>query len=283
MEIICFSHLRWDFVFQRPQHLLSRLAAFFRVLYIEEPVYRASHDHYTEVLHGNVHVVRLYVHAEPEDATVTSRCQGLVTKVLRAHHFTNYMLWYYTPMALPMSGHLDPVLTIYDCMDELSAFRFAPPSLSRLEKELLKKADVVFTGGHSLYEFKKHQHHNIHSFPSSIDKKHFGAARHIQDEPSDQQPIPFPRFGFYGVLDERFDIELIREVAEKKPEWNFILVGPIVKIDPASLPANKNIFYLGSKGYADLPAYLSGWNVALVSFALNESTRYPGNAAALHG
>jgi UDP-galactopyranose mutase len=159
-------------------------------------------------------------------------------------------------------------------MDELSAFKFAPPSLKQMEKELLNKAEVVFCGGHSLYNAKKHQHHNIYAFPSSIDKKHFGSARSIKQDPADQAKIGQPRFGFYGVLDERFDVELIREVATRKPEWNFVLIGPVVKIDPASLPRNENIHYLGSKKYSELPAYLAGWDISMVSFAMNESTQY---------
>jgi UDP-galactopyranose mutase len=159
-------------------------------------------------------------------------------------------------------------------MDELSAFKFAPPALKLLERELLNKADIVFTGGHSLYAAKKHQHHNIHAFPSSIDKKHFVKARHVKKDPADQTKIPHPRFGFYGVIDERFDIDLISAVANKRPDWQFVLIGPIVKIDPQTLPRNKNIHYLGSKSYNDLPLYLGGWDVAMVSFALNESTTF---------
>jgi UDP-galactopyranose mutase len=274
MDIVCFSHLRWDFVFQRPQHLLTRLATHFRIFYVEEPLFRATHDHYSETTHGAIHTIKLHIKDGPEKADVNERLQTLLLHLFRSHKVMQYIFWYYTPMALPMTTAFTPVLTIYDCMDELSAFQFAPPSLSSLEKQLLSKADVVFTGGHSLYEAKRHQHRNIHSFPSSIDKKHFSRARRIRREPADQQAVPDLRFGFYGVLDERFDIDLIRSVAEKKPEWNFVLVGPVVKIDPASLPQRSNIFYLGSKSYAELPAYLAGWDVAMVSFALNASTRF---------
>jgi UDP-galactopyranose mutase len=159
-------------------------------------------------------------------------------------------------------------------MDELSAFRFAPPALKHLERDLLAKADVVFTGGHSLYAAKKHQHPNIHSFPSSIDKKHFLKARTVKEDPADQTAIPHPRFGFYGVIDERFDIDLIKGIADKRPDWHIVLVGPVVKIDPATLPRNPNIHYLGGKTYNELPSYLGGWDIAMVSFALNESTQF---------
>jgi UDP-galactopyranose mutase len=159
-------------------------------------------------------------------------------------------------------------------MDELSAFKFASPGLKEAEQELLKKADVVFTGGYSLYHAKKHLHHNIYPFPSSIEKEHFSRARVYNQDPADQQYISHPRLGFFGVLDERFDIDLIREAAMQKPEWNFIFIGPVVKIHPDDLPRRENIFYLGGKSYTELPAYLSGWDIALIPFAINESTKF---------
>ena len=274
MEIVCFSHLRWDFVFQRPQHLLTRLADHFRIYYIEEPVFHQEQDHYTEVVHNNIHIVKPHLKGSHEDANVAPRQKLLLRNLFYKHKINDYILWYYTPMALEISNDLKPVITVYDCMDELSAFKFAHPALKQMEKELLNKADVVFCGGNILYNAKKHQHNNIYPFPSSIDKKHFGSARHIKQDPADQASIPSPRFGFYGVIDERFDIELVKQVAEAKPEWHFVLIGPVVKIDPETLPRRDNIHYLGGKKYSELPAYLSGWDVAMVSFALNESTQY---------
>jgi UDP-galactopyranose mutase len=159
-------------------------------------------------------------------------------------------------------------------MDELSNFKFAPPSIKHLEKELFNKADIVFTGGHNLYLAKKDCHHNIYSFPSSIDKEHFIQARNKMDDPEDQALLPHPRLGFYGVIDERFDLQLIAEVAERKPEWQFIIIGPVIKIYPETLPRLSNIHYLGSKKYNDLPGYLSGWDIALIPFVINNSTRY---------
>jgi UDP-galactopyranose mutase len=159
-------------------------------------------------------------------------------------------------------------------MDELSAFKFAPPQLTILEKELFQKADIVFTGGNSIFESKKNAHHNIHAFPSSIDKHHFGKARTIRTDPADQKDIPHPRFGFFGVVDERFDVALIDSVARQRPEWHFVILGPIVKIDPATLPHYDNVHYLGGKKYDDLPAYIAGWDLSLIPFAMNESTKF---------
>jgi glycosyltransferase involved in cell wall biosynthesis len=198
----------------------------------------------------------------------------LLSKLFTDMEIRDYMFWYYTPMSLAYSDHFKPKLIIYDCMDELSAFKFAPPGLKENEDRLFQMADLVFTGGQSLYEAKKHRHSSVFPFPSSIDKAHFQQARNIINDPHDQEPIPHPRFGFFGVVDERFDIDLIDKVAAQKPEWHFLIIGPVVKIDPAILPQKTNIHYLGSKSYKELPAYLSGWDIAIIPFALNESTKF---------
>jgi UDP-galactopyranose mutase len=205
---------------------------------------------------------------------VVTRQKLLLNELFTKKQIESYMFWYYTPMALRLSNHFQPQLVIYDCMDELSAFKSAPASIREYEAQLLDRADIVFTGGQSLYESKKHLHNNIHPFPSSIDKEHFAKARAIKEDPTDQQNIPSPRFGFYGVLDERFDIDMIAEVAKRKPDWQMVLIGPVVKINPDSLPKLPNIHYLGGKSYQELPSYLGGWDVAIIPFALNESTKY---------
>ncbi|HEX8061752.1 MAG TPA: UDP-galactopyranose mutase [Allosphingosinicella sp.] len=185
-----------------------------------------------------------------------------------------FVRWYYTPMMLPFSRHIEAACTVYDCMDELANFRFAPPELLGLERELLAGSDVVFTGGYSLYEAKKDLHPNIHPFPSSVDRAHFGRARAMDSAPDDQCSLPRPRFGFYGVIDERMDLEMIAAVADAHPEWSIVMVGPVVKIDPADLPHRPNIHYLGGKQYEELPVYLGGWDVALMPFAINDSTKF---------
>ncbi len=274
MDIVCFSHLRWNFVYQRPQHLLSRFAINCRVFYIEEPTFEAPEDSYTlTVTQENVQVIVLHLQGSQQE-TNTERQKKILTKLFKTLAIEDYLLWYYTPLALLVSDHLKPAMVVYDCMDELSAFKFASPLLKTLEEQLFAKADIVFTGGHTLYQAKKNQHHNIYPFPSSIDKTHFAQARTDIKEPEDQVAIPHPRLGFYGVIDERFDLELIREAARQRPDWHFILIGPVVKIDPASLPQYANVHYPGGKSYNELPVYLQGWDIALVPFLLNESTRF---------
>jgi UDP-galactopyranose mutase len=275
IDLVCFSHLRWGFVFQRPNHLLSRFSKHQRVFFIEEPIFHDGEDKlHIENFNDNLYVVTPHIKHGLQEKEIHNRQRKFINNLLTNMKVNRYFSWYYTPMAVPFTDHLEPELVIYDCMDELSAFKFAPPELAKREKDLLKKANVVFTGGQSIYEFKKDMHHNIHAFPSSIDKHHFAAARKHKKDPEDQANIPHPRFGFFGVVDERFDIELLRNVATARPEWHFVILGPIVKIDPADLPMNENIHYLGGKKYEELPSYIGGWDVATILFAMNESTRF---------
>ena len=272
--IVCFSHLRWDFVFQRPQHLMSRFAKERPVIFWEEPHLGAGEPRIeTRICPATGVVVTTPVLpaelAEDERDAVLARLldETVAGRPVRAR-------WYYTPMMLSFSRRLPAACVVYDCMDELANFKFAPPQLRALERELLEAADVVFTGGYSLYEAKRAAHPDIHPFPSSVDREHFAQARTLQQTPEDQASLPRPRLGFYGVIDERMDLELIEAIAQARPDWTLVLVGPVVKIDPASLPRRDNIVYLGGKSYADLPAYLAGWDVALMPFAINESTRF---------
>lgn len=199
---------------------------------------------------------------------------SLLPGFLRDYAISDYLLWYYTPMALEFTRRLKPRAVVYDCMDELSAFSGAPAAMRDREQELLARADVVFTGGQTLFESKRHSHANVHPFPSSVDVAHFARARPVQPDREDQAHIPHPRLGFFGVVDERMDLELLRQVAAARPDWHLIIVGPVVKIDPSLLPVAANIHYLGPQQYEDLPAYLAGWDVALLPFARNEATRF---------
>ncbi|KXJ62614.1 UDP-galactopyranose mutase [Achromobacter xylosoxidans] len=270
--ILCFSHLRWNFVHQRPQHLMTRFARGHAVFYIEEPVWEDAAQHgWLESSHVDG-VTVITPHVAREQAVQDQR--RLLTALLHEHGLNAPVLWYYTPMSLPFTEDIEAGLVVYDCMDELSAFRGAPPDLVGLEHQLLARADVVFTGGHSLYEAKRRLHPNVHAVPSSVDRDHFARARTSVSIPSDLLAIPTPRLGFYGVLDERFDTGLLATVAGLRPDWQFVLIGPVVKIDPATLPQAPNIHYLGARGYDQLPGYLAGWDVALMPFAMNESTRH---------
>ena len=275
-DLVCLSHLRWDFVYQRPQHLLSRCAKNRRVFFIEEPVFSPDANWRLEVSirDSGVWVIVPHLSEGMSEEAIKMAQQAMLDALFEQAQVRSYILWYYTPMAMAFSSHLKPIAVVYDCMDELSAFKGAPPSLKTHEAGLFSRADLVFTGGHSLYEVKRHQHHSVHAFPSSIERAHFAQARNLIEEPADQADIPHPRLGFYGVIDERMDIELLRGIAEARPDWHLVIIGPVVKIDPETLPRHPNIHYLGGKSYQELPRYLAGWDVALLPFAINESTRF---------
>lgn len=279
--IVAFSHLRWNFVYQRPQHLLSRLAERHPVIFIEEPeldpngpprwersspkpgltVYRPNTPVRTPGFHGEQFPV-----LEPLLADL--RAELSPGRVLA---------WLYTPMALPLARALTPDAALYDCMDELSLFLGAPPELLSLEAELLKYADLMFTGGPSLFRAKQDRHPNVHCFPSSVDAAHFrlvDAEGREVSEAEDQVELPRPRLGFYGVIDERLDLGIVDRIAQAHPDWQIVLVGPVVKIDPERLPRRSNIHYFGQRSYDELPRYLAGWDVCLLPFAQNDATRF---------
>ena len=270
--LLCFSHLRWDFVFQRPQHLMERAARTHSVFFVEEAVHEPTAPHFR-------------MRFEPSGVTVVTpvfdlHCNAdheqnlLVAALLDRLQPTHLTFWYYTPMALRFTSGLPSDVTVYDCMDELSAFRFAPPELNALERDLMARADLVFTGGASLHAAKAHLHHNIHCYPSSVDTAHFNRARRQMADPVDQVPLAKPRIGYFGVIDERMDMGLVALAAASLPDVQFVMLGPIVKVDHAQLPRGANLHWLGKKDYADLPAYMANWQGAWMPFALNDATRF---------
>lgn len=274
--LVCFSHLRWGFVWQRPQHLLCQAARTFDVVFIEEPVFEDGSDDRIRIEQVDQGINLLVPVIRPGDpATVTATLTRLVQDHLKRFTGRETIFWYYTPAAIAFSERLSRDLTVYDNMDELSAFKGASPDLIAQERALFAQANLVFTGGRSLFDAKRDCHADIHCFPSSVDTTHFHRARrHESPDPVDQAAIPHPRLGFFGVIDERFDRDFLAAMADLRPDWHWIMIGPVVKIDPTSLPQRPNIHWLGAKTYADLPVYLSQWDLGLMPFALNESTRF---------
>jgi len=274
--LIVFCHLRWDFVFQRPQHLMTRLAEHYQILFVEEPVHSEGPAHLQKTaVAPNITVCRphtpiLHTHGFHDDQLPT--LQGLLADLVPEGE--RPVVWFYTPMALPLLQGLNPTLVVYDCMDELAAFKNPPKQLLQRESALLNIADLVFTGGPSLYEAKKDRHANAHCFSSSVDAKHFRQALDAAISHPEQAHIAGPRLGFYGVIDERFDTDLVRQMAAAHPEWQIVLVGPVVKIDPAELPRADNVHYMGQRNYDELPKFLAGWDLCLLPFAMNDSTKF---------
>jgi glycosyltransferase involved in cell wall biosynthesis len=276
-SLIVFSHLRWDFVYQRPQHLLSRLARHWRILYVEEPVFDAG-DPWAEMRAPLTGVTVLRPHTpltapgfHDDQIPLLSK---LVGHAVEREKLGRYGVWLYTPMALPLLQKLQPHVLIYDCMDELSGFRHAPRQLVQRENALLKIANVVFTGGPSLHEARRHRHPSVHLFPSSVDRPHFARALDERITAPEVRAMPRPRLGYFGVIDERLDAALLGAVATLRPEWQLCMVGPTAKVDVAALPHPPNVHWLGQRSYAELPSFLAGWDVCMLPFAHNEATRY---------
>lgn len=273
--LIALSHLRWDFVFQRPQHLLTRAARTYDVIVVEEPIFTDAAAAGRIVLDrpGGIRVVEPTLPHGTTPAAASDHQRAVLDDLVASAHGP-VTLWFYTPMALPFARHLEPDLIVFDKMDELAAFAHAPPLLKALEAEMLDRADVVFTGGAAIYRAAAQRHGNLHCFPSSIDTAHFGSARAGLPDPADQAGISHPRIGFFGVIDERMDVALVGEVARLRPDWQVVMIGPTAKIDPASLPRAANLHWLGGKNYNELPAYLANWDAGFMPFAINDATKY---------
>lgn len=277
-QLLVFSHLRWDFVYQRPQHLLSRLGERWNVVFFEEPVHDGDRAPWIEVFHPSMGVTVLRPHTQLADTGFADAQFPVLSELLHAwlaeHGERDMAVWLYTPMALPLLQGLNPVSIIYDCMDELSAFKHAPERLMDREKTLLDVADLVFTGGPSLQDAKAPGNPRVHCFPSSVDVAHFAKGRRDLSATPTQPQSAVYTLGFFGVIDERLDLDLLHALAQAHPEWRIELIGPVVKIDPSSLPRLENLHYLGQRAYADLPQHVAGWDVCLLPFALNASTAF---------
>ena len=273
-DLICLSHLRWNFVFQRPQHLMTRCARDRRVFFFEEPIFDSTHSELRTSRDQGVYVCVPHLSRDLSSSAAADELHRLLIEMQMKFKIDRPVMWYYAPMALAFARDVVSSAVVFDCMDELSAFHGAPPELIKHEAELLKRADLVFTGGQSLYEAKRGRHRRVYAFPSSVDVPHFAAARQGKTDPDDQAGIPHPRLGFFGVVDERMDLNLLDAIAAERPDWHVVILGPCVKIDPATLPRRPNIHYLGMKKYEELPRYLSGWDVALLPFARNKSTKF---------
>ncbi len=267
-NMVVFCHLRWGFVYQRPQHLISRMAKNFKVLFIEEPIPfepEEENEFNLEIINNNLHVLK------PKVKSIAD-IKDVLRPLLKDSRIE--IGWFYSPSFSPLITEFDFETVIYDCMDELSLFKGAPQELITQEKFLLSEAHLVFTGGKSLYEAKMKNHKNVYCFPSSVDRGHFEKAKEHISIPEDMKNLQKPIIGYLGVIDERIDLDLLQKTAKLKPEMAFVMIGPLAKIGEEDLPREKNIHYLGMKDYKVLPNYLQAIDIAMMPFALNDSTKY---------
>ena len=278
--LIVLSHLGWDWVWQRPQHLLSRLARRHPVFFVMEPLLDenpAAPYLKIETRGAGVTVAAPVFSLAQADAAggFYPLIARLVDAWIAQERVQNPVFWLYTPMAQPVVADRPGAVVVFDAMDELAAFRFAPSVLKAREAALMQRADLVFTGGHSLYEARQGRNPHVYCFPSGVERAHFATAleRRTPEAPA-LAGMPHPRIGFYGVIDERMDLDLLRQAAALRPQYQWIMVGPTAKIDAADLPQAPNIHYPGKQEYAALPGFLKGFDVCMMPFALNDSTRF---------
>jgi len=275
--LICFSHLRWDFVLQRPQHLMNRFGRSRQVYFFEEYIPTEHHSPYLEThpYEGtNIVSIRPRLPRDWDEPRREAGLRQLLDLMLRLNGIIKPILWFYSPSMFGLARHVDASAVVYDCMDELANFRFAPPRLKELEAELMENSDLVLTGGSSLFSTRRNRHDNIHLFPSGVEIEHFATARSEVQPAADMAALPGRKLGFYGVIDERIDLPLLAELARSHPEWSIVMVGPLAKIGPHELPSQPNLHFMGPRAYGDLPACLAAWDVALMPFAINEATRF---------
>jgi glycosyltransferase involved in cell wall biosynthesis len=281
LTLLCLSHLNWNHVWQRPQQLMTRFTQHYRVIYVDPPEISANADTVQlQEISGEqgvrvLHPVFPKQHVESM-ADYWRLWKELLPVVLDLAG-QQVVMWVFSPYADQLVAQAKPQikLAVYDCMDDLASFKDGSDEMREREAHLLSLANLVFTGGHSMYQARKDRHPHVHCFPSGVDVEHY---RRVYDPsttiPESVASIPHPQLGYFGVLDERINWDLIAQVAERRPDWHWVLVGPTAKVDPAELPVAPNIHYLGQQQYRDLPAFLKSFDVATMPFALNEATRF---------
>jgi len=281
--LIVFSHLRWGFVFQRPQHLLTRLARHFDVYFVEEPVFADAEPALMSATHQNgveVLTPRTKEFASGFHDSQINAMKPLIADFMASRGLKEPLVWLTTPMALPLVADLEPRAVVHDCIDDLASRLSAPTELAAREKALMAMADVVFAGGPSLYEARLGQHPNLHCLPSAVDAAHFAPENLDGDDVEAavanelHRGMAHPRLGFFGMIDERLDLGLIEALADQRPDWQIVMAGPVARIDPASLPQRPNLHWIGLQRYEALPHLMSHWDVCLLPFALDETTRF---------
>jgi UDP-galactopyranose mutase len=278
--LVAFSHLRWQALRQRPQHLMSRLARWWSVVFVEEPVPSSSTWIASRQVEPGVEVLVPHTTAAPGavgDEQVRDLRRLLQPRLTRQ---PIDVCWFFTPMAWPLVDGIDSACVVYDCMDELAAHAGAPRrALRQRERGLLHHADLVLASGPALFDARRRSHPHAYCVPNSVDAAHFAPASLVPDSSCAfaaralQDGIAGPRLGYFGVIDDRVDLVLLDRLAAARPDWSLVMVGPVARIEPARLPRRPNIHWLGAQPYEVLPYLLASWDLALLPFARNEATR----------
>lgn len=255
---------------------MSRLSKKYKILFIEEPDQpgegRSENSFEVKQVSENLTVFTPFLKWD----NWKTMCREYIPLLQRhIEDLENTLFWFYSPFYVHVLQYLTPSLSVYDCMDELAAFKNASPNLPDYECQLLDKTHIVFTGGKSLYEAKKHLHPSVYCFPSSVDCSHFERAMDQETViPEDLASLNKPVVGYYGVIDERIDFSLLQQVSQTLPDVSFVMIGPFAKIERQDAAQAANIYYYGKRVYELLPNYLKGIDVAMMPFVIGPATRY---------
>lgn len=311
-DIVCISSLDWEAHWTSKQQIMHRLAQTNRVLYVEEPVTAlAPFKVPARWKRWGAVAPRLrrqqaglwtltpppllpFGNMRREVNRVNQRVLAAYLRwALERLGFREHLLWTYLPATVDLVDHLDPVLLVYHCVDEHSAFPgFVDPDVvSGYDSDLTSRAGLVITTAASLREARLPLNPHTHHVPNAADVSLFSqaleeeamdagvvdartAADHLF-EPPDIGVISRPRVGVIGVHDERLDVEAVEAVARADPGRQVVLVGPLQPgdVDETRLRALPNVHLLGDKRREDLPAYLRALDVALIPYVRNELTR----------
>ena len=266
-DLLVFSHLRWDYIFQRQLQVLSRYAKHRRVYFIEEAILGVTNEPrlYIKTADAKLNIIVPYLPNGLSDSEVNTSMRLMLDELLLDEDIENFTTFYYSPKPLIYSSHLKPSLIFFDCMDDERLLS---------NNELINKSNYIFTSSQSLHEDNSSHQYNLHLLPDSFEFAHFEKSRVLLNEPHDQINIPHPRIGYYGVVDEKFNLKLLDKMSDLRPEFQFIIMGPVVGIDSSTLPKKPNIHYLGKKDFQSLPFYLSSWDCAFMPYAHNDATRF---------
>ena len=287
--LVVFSSQRWHFAWQRTQQLLTRLASNYRITVVEPPLttHRDAYLECTPVAHGITLAVP-HTRCDPggfhaDQFPVTAR---LLAQFMREHAIVAPLVWLDTPAALPLVQALAPRAVVYDCHDDAAAHG-GDDGLRHLEEQLMRVADVVIAGGPSLYESHRARHANVHCIANAVAAAHFAppspSAKSIEavSARAIHAAIPNPRLGFFGVIDERIDLELLARVADLRPDWQIVMAGPLRGVTPAALPQRGNLMWLGAQTYAILPHLQAHWDLCLLPFKVDACAHHAAPIEAL--
>lgn len=296
-NIICISSIDWDFIWQNHQEIMSRFVDNGnRVLFIENtgvrmpklrdlPRLKRRFINWRKGLSG-IRKERdgLYIYSPlllpfPYLWIARRLNKMLLNSILRrwvkSMNFSDSIMWIYLPTGttLDLLENLDNKLVIYYCVDNFSASSPTAKKIKRTEEKVIRKSDLIFTTSRGLYKRCIQYNNNVHLFTGGVNMNNYRKQEVGNDRlPEDISNLPQPIVGYVGGIHKWLDLELIEFLSEKYPQYSFVFIGP-VQTDITKLSQKKNIHFLGSKGYSELPKYIKAFDVGIIPYLITDYTR----------